>query len=396
MKKYVILTPAIGGMGGSQMYCYNKCLYLKDRGWEVCLIYFQNFEIIIEDLKQINSTYIPDLSYGIHYVTPQQRRNVIKKIKTYIGNFDECVVETQMVKLAMWGELIAEQLHSCHILNPIEEELHSLTDGYVNFMEFKLRRGELLNASEEALKRFFRSKYKAEFQNFFFTMVPYCSNVTSNNTLVPINYTNADYTILSIGRLDKPYIVPMANEICKFARYYPDKRVNVIFIGASTTGLVEKQLVSIFSSSNCSLFLEGYRFPVPIQILDKADVAIACANSVLVSANCGVPTIVIDAFDYDAVGIYGYTTMQKLERCNEERIKVSKLLKDVLIDSKYKKAKVLNNDEIEARNNLNQQIDFAEKALNKEHKYYNVSKVYTLIDYIYCNLKRIGHIILKR
>lgn len=65
MKKYVILTPAIGGMGASQMFCNNKTQYLKQNGWEVILIYFQKFGILIPDLKIYSSLWAPRLSYVI-------------------------------------------------------------------------------------------------------------------------------------------------------------------------------------------------------------------------------------------------------------------------------------------------------------------------------------------
>ena len=395
MKKYVILTPAIGGMGGSQMFCNNKAKCLKQSGWEVILIYFQNFDILISDLKQYSSLWAPKLSYGIQYVLPSQRANIVASVSEYIGSFDECVIESHMVKLAMWGELIAEQLSCIHILNPIEEELHPLSDGYTRFMEYKLKRHELLNSSETSLKRFFRTRYKEEYENYFFTMIPYCSNVTIEND-EEFNPIKADYTILSIGRLEKPYILPMIDEICSFCISVPEKKINVIFIGASSSGIVEKQISLKMSSSNCNVYLIGYKYPVPSVYLECADAAIACANSVLVAANKGVPTIVVDAYDYDAIGLYGYTTMRLLQRDDEPRVKISSLLKEVLIDSKYEKKQSVESTDVDAIENIRLQIEYALRSLKNVRKYYKVADIYSLKDYIYCNIKRIGHIIFQR
>jgi hypothetical protein len=60
--------------------------------------------------------------------------------------------------------------------------------------------------------------------------------------------------------------------------------------------------------SNTNIYMMGYTFPVPETILEKSDVGIASANSVLVTANKNVPTICIDMNDYYAIGVYGYTT----------------------------------------------------------------------------------------
>lgn len=72
-------------------------------------------------------------------------------------------------------------------------------------------------------------------------MKPFCSNVIDENDEINIDLKRADYTILSIGRLDKPYIQTLLNELICFIGLHPQTRFNLIFIGGSADGYVEKK-----------------------------------------------------------------------------------------------------------------------------------------------------------
>ena len=128
MKKYVILTPQIGNMGGGQMFTCNKAEYMTNLGWETTICYFTVSPILIEKMLEFKRIYAPQLKWGIQYYSTFQVNNIIKQIvsKLEFSINDEIVVESHLCYLSLWGELIAEKLHAKHIINSFEEDIPSL------------------------------------------------------------------------------------------------------------------------------------------------------------------------------------------------------------------------------------------------------------------------------
>ncbi len=204
---------------------------------------------------------------------------------------------------------------------------------------------------------------------------------------------NADYNILSLGRLEKPYVLPNLLETQKFIHQHKDKKFNLIFIGGEPKGREEEIKIrkTFQNDTNITLFFLGYMFPVPANLININDVAIATANSVLAASNEGVPTIVIDIHDNLPIGIYGKTTNTRFSRTSEPPTSLISLLEDVLIQKKFPKtAPIVSNEQEEIENAFGEQIEFLNLSSN-DKSYYDVMSLIRKQDVLWPYIKYIVH-----
>ncbi len=378
MKHYIILTPSISNMGGSEMFTANKVQYLQNNGWDV-RVFFANphGQIKIEALRQFSMNLIPEIGFAFYYINKRTRYKIINRICEGVSCDDETVVESHLLVQGYWGELIAKACNGKSILNAMEENIKPLSNNEAAFVEFKLKRMEILNASVKSFRRYFNNKYKDEYASYTHDLMrAYCSNVTTDDDAFDYSLSPADYNIISIGRLDKSYIYPMFEEIAIFAKRVSWKKINVIVIGGSPDGSVENRIRQLFDDiKNVSLYLYGYLFPIPTKLLLQADVSIAMANSVLVTSDLGIPTIVLDIHDLQPIGIFERTTPNRFTRDREPIQKVSELLKEILVDGKYLKIAPKNVDVSKELDDVfGKQIKFLELSAKESSVYYDVNK----------------------
>lgn len=398
-KKYIILTSSIGGMGGAEMYTRNKILYLKNLGWETDVFYFLPQDIILKELKEYEGNCLPDLQYGFYYISRRQRENMIETLCRNLNTMEFIVVESLMLNLTFWGEMIAIKTGAKHIINCMEEQIRPLSDKEISFFEYKLKRREILNGNKQSFPRYFGNKIKADYIQYSNTISPFCSNVTSDDPSISFPcLSEANFNILSLGRLNKPYIQNMIKELIIFCRKYDNYKFNIVFIGNAPDRTTEKEIGRILSTvQNIQLYMCGYMYPISEQFITQMDVAIASSNSILVTADLGIQTIAIDANDYYAIGVYGYTTKHKLFRSEEPKQSIAVLLEEILIQKKYKRNsfsyKKENHTQLETA--FKPQIEY---ILNSpyDRAAYNITSIYSKKQYVIGNIKRIMNTILGR
>lgn len=386
MKSYIFFTPELGNMGGAQMYTSNKTAYLKRIGWDVQVFYYKKGgDIKLPELLPYKDNFIKDFRSAFYYVPKWYMKKLAKSIKEKTKGSDIIVIETHLVELAYWGEVLAKLIGARHICNFLEEQIEPLTEAKALFFEYKLHHWELMNSSEGSQKRLFKDFYKQENAAYANAVKFVCSNVVSSEPLL-VEFAKSDFTILTIGRLDKPYVGHMTERICDFASRFPSIIINVIYVGGSPNGELEKSIPEAYNHlRNVNVYMLGYTYPVPEALLDRADVGIASANSILVTANHNIPTICLDINDYCALGVYGYTTNNKFMRQAEPKEDVSQLLEDVLINHKYSKRDSLSFVD-ESEMEFRKQVDFLEKSKNFDG-YYDVYSMYGKQVLFLANLK---------
>jgi len=378
MKTYIIFTPEITNMGGAQMYTANKVQFLKKKGWNVQVFFpKRKGDVLIPELKEFENNLILELGIELRFMTRSMKKSAFQRIECFCKDSDEIVVESQIINHSFLVEEIAAYLGARHIINTLDERIPICFKKQNVFFEYKLRRWEFQNAGERRLKQVFGNDYKQEFLAFKNNMVYNCSNVVSEDSQ-ELTFSDSDSTILSIGRLDKPYIIPMTEEIKLFATKHADKSMNVIYVGGSFTGEEEGKIKSILESvNNVNLYMLGYTFPVPFNVISIADVAIACANSVNVTADKDVPTIVADINDSMAIGVYGYDTENKFARVLEPKIAISKLLEAVLIGKHYPRKGILTDSMSDENEAFERELAFIERSKNNTG-YYDVKSLMSL------------------
>lgn len=394
MKLYIILTPSIGDMGGAQMYTVNKIEYLRSIGWDVVVYYSLPYKsILIGGLAEFDHNFIPDMQYAIQYLPQKRYEPIIKKICQGVIRYDELVVETHLAALSGWGEIIAARLKGRHVVNFLEEHPRALTKKEAKYYEFKLKRREVLNASEISLKRLFGIFYKEEYLEYEHKSGFFCSNVVGESVFDSSFLKVANFNILSIGRLDKPYIETLVLELKKLAINNKKYSFNFHFVGGSNSGKVEKWIeMELGNIDNVNNYLYGFMFPIPLGLIEMANIAVASANSILVTSERGCPTISIDMSDFGAIGLFGYTTVNKFNRTVEPFVPISELIEQVLIHKTIQlegRGCSKKGSEI-AQRHMEESVNYL-KCMDEKKDYYDLKKIYSVREHYYCMSKWFVH-----
>lgn len=348
MKKYIFLTNTIGSVGGSQLYISRKIEYLKTCGWETEVFYADKEEIVIDNLKEFPLNHLQILSVPLGLVSERQKSNVLK---CFVPN-KHTIIESHLVGYSLWGEYIANYIGAKHIAYFLCEQFPPLSDGVADFLKFKLKQNLLYGINSKSIPALFREDFDGT--SYGLTAVGCHSSIGGMNSRIE-QLPKADYTILSLGRLDKPYIPNMVESVRIFAESNKSFKVNLIIIGDSLFS--SKILEPLESVANLHVLMLGSLSPLPQNAFMVSNVAIATAGCVKITSERDVPTIVVDGNDYEAIGVYGYTTFNRLFRNHDEpQQKIADLLEDVLVKKMYTKIGVSKFEEHELDYSAHQAI----------------------------------------
>lgn len=376
------------------MFTYNKWRYLSTHGWDVNIFFFNKTgQFMLKELEIYKHNCIPDLIFGLSYFSENEQEKILNRILSGVSSGDEVVVESHLFSLSLWGELIAAKTSGKSILNCMEENIPQISKNEFGFVEFKLKRNEILNCTKNSLRRYFGKYFKDEYEEYIHgCMKPFCSNVVTHTVYSDAKIPHADFSILSIGRLEKTYVIPSFIEVRRFVVLHPDKSFNVIVIGGDPTGLAQGNITNVFNGlSNVNLVFLGYMYPIPSNLININDVAIASANSVLVPSNEGVPTIAIDIHDNLPLGIYGKTAFNLFARDGNPIIPMFDLLDDVLIKKLYPKAEpVVSDEEAELEEVFGKQVDFLKMSPN-DGATYPVRVLFSVMEKMQGRIKHFLH-----
>jgi len=366
-------------MGGAQMYAANKLAYYEQLGWHPDIFFYNEGSVKIGYLQQFCDNLIPELSKPFIDLDNPTRDRIAQKIIGKYDKNDEVIFECHTPGLSFLGEYLAKKINGKNTVFLLEESYPLFTERELDFFEYKYKRHELLNTFPEVLALIFQERYSPErFNDSGIRLNPYCDNVIDYSPIdLPESVADADYTILSIGRLDKPYVKIALKEILNFTQKYSDKKFNLVIIGGDAENVMEDYINRLFQNcKNVSLYLLGYLFPIPYDWIKVADASIASANSVLVSANEGVPTIAIDTQDLQPIGVYGHTTSNHWIRADEPAIPTSSLLEDIIIDRKYGNRAETNQQSNELEYHLRPHYDYLLTS-DTTRSYFDTSKMYS-------------------
>ena len=391
MKRFIILTTTIRNVGGAQMYAANKMSYYEQLGWKPDVFFHNVGPVRIGYLKQFEGNLIPELLQPFRDCGEKIREVIAHRILDRYDKQDEFLFECHTPELAYWGEYFAKVVNGKSTIYLLEEVLPKFTEGELSFYEYKYERKELLNNSANGLQRVLQVKYDTQIHCAQGNEVkPYCDNVVDYTPIsLPQEVEGANYNILSIGRLDKPYIMGMLDEILLFSSRHQDKIMNLIIVGGDLYNKVNERIIALFKDRpNVRLFLLGYVFPVPYDWIKLADVSIASSNSILVSANEGVPTIGIDIHDFLPIGVYGHTTQNLWARDSEPQTPLSEWLEEVLVQRKYVKKLVEHNMADDLGAHLKPHLDLL-NASDKTKEYYDVEHMYSKREQFVYKVKKI-------
>lgn len=337
MKTYIFLTRTINKIGGTQLYLSSKIRFLEENGWD-CHVFFREEpdNILIPNLRKYSPNWIYDLRMPIANISRKASASAIEYMVNKSGyrSGDEIIIESQCLRMATWGEYLAQKLSVKHFVYFIDESICRDTPQMEDFIRYKISQGLFYCIKDEVLTPFIVSK--DERKKHTLTAVG-CSenNVVDIETRLGEKIPEDGKNIFSIGRLEKPYYGHMTDMVCHFAKSHSETHFNFVIIGDTDDERIRQSVFDkIKSIENIRLITLGYVWPLPRCLIKKASVILASAGSAYMGYLENIPTIAIDSNDFEAIGVVGYNTTNVLFRTEaDEKWTIADYLKRILIDN---------------------------------------------------------------
>lgn len=335
MKNYVFLAITIARIGGAELYISRKLEFLKKKGYECQVFYIEpsKGDIRIDNLKEFSDNCIPELRIPVGNLNKKRRVEIINNIISKIDSNSETIIECSNPQLGIWGEYLAEKTKGKNIVYILTESLPSPSKKLVEFYRFKDSQGLLFCINNKVFDHI-----PLESKDRVLAAVGCSLNIVFDYPYDELKkYPKADYTILCIGRLEKPYNPNVFSGISSFARENNSKSINLIVVGDSPQLSSKNNLRRIVGNiNNLNVIWLGYLWPIPLEVFKQSDVLIASAGAAHVGANIGINTISIDSHDHEAIGVLGKSTFNSAFRDkNEPLVSVSEMLERVLINKEF-------------------------------------------------------------
>ena len=381
-KTYVLVTLNLCAMHGANMYIYNKTDYLKRNGWRVLVFSAEQGDILITGLQEYKQYQFVELRLYPSIFGTKRAEKYVDKICSVIEDAldgDQIVVESTNLVSAMWGELIAKRYHCCHLVFIMQERFHFSGDEK-EYIRFKLDRHELAGIANDSVQKMLGDE-RINFDSSMHVRA-FCTNTIDEceDTITPHLNNKADVTICSIGRLEKPYVLPLVKQLREVFKTSSNQTFNLVMIGGTRARkmyrLIENEVRDL---QNVTLYITGYIFPIPKQFINNCDLFISAAGSAGASYSENKPTIRLNPTTGNIIGIIGLTFLPGELDAFSEGVELSGLKRTMKLALERKEDIVYvgtANKEMlrkEMKEEFDRQISFAEHF--ELCKYYDVMKI---------------------
>ena len=372
-------------IGGGQFYILNKSKVLREQGYDVQIISHVRGKILIDDFKQYENLICEELMYPPNYYSNLKKdsliESIINKLKNCKTNTEKIIIESHHESVAFWGELLASKIHAKHIIYFIGESCVKFSPQEMDFIKFKDKRKELYVVSKHTYEQIYNEKLEdIDISYLLWSALAFSSVTNSNNVLVD-SYEKKEVNIGSIGRLDKPFVNNMIDNIIIFAQKHSEISVGVLLAGGAVDKRIEEDIFKRLSDqSNIFPVITGYIVPLPMKIFELMDVFISSSSSANISYQQNVPTIAIDAEDYEPIGVLGFNTTSVMYRNSNSKSNICQYLEKIFFEKFCEKHKYVryNYEEFDSYKEYLKQLSAIEELMNLEinNQYYNVGNLH--------------------
>ncbi len=341
MNKYVFLQSSVCRMGGAQQYLYKKINFLKDRGWEIKVVIGLTGEIIMNQLAPYQN-FVNGINYSPCFFNKRDQIRIINEAIDIIDPKDDDIIyiESCTASKALWGEMIAERLHCKHFIFDFEEIFTTLTSTHLKYLDFKHLRREICGISPNALPLMFKG-YKEIPPEEAYCYRAMCSDpvddVTDNaeiNNLIE-RLKSYDCVIGTIGRAEKPFLIPALKGVRDYIEDRADKSFAVLFVGGSEQKKYEDEAKKVFDKTkNAHFFCTGRIFPIPRSLVNMCAAFVSSSGSASATARENLPTVAISPVTFGANGILNFTTRFSAVPDKEVNLSIKSQLAEI-IENKY-------------------------------------------------------------
>lgn len=308
MRKYVFITQSIAGITGNQRYVNNKCKLLREKGWEVIVLW--NYNISPVELEHVkcfdDKKYIHhELKFYPSWFSKRGRREVIDRLAAIIGSADQIVIESNKLELGAWGEILAKKLQCKHVIFVTTEKIKIHDKDTFDFCYSKLLRHEFFTINEAAVKHLFSNFVTIEHpENYYWSASP---GVEVEEYPFPSfdDLPQSDFIITHFGRYKK-YIPNLISELNNFTSNHLDKKFNIFILG---NGYQQEEIRNTLNKPNVHVVISPEVIVVPKQVFEKSDVIIATAGCGSLASLYMPNVIVMDVNTFEPLGLLKRTTL---------------------------------------------------------------------------------------
>lgn len=301
---YISISDIANCVTGGLIYPRNKLKYMREKGWEVRMLPTNTGKVYINGLKEYAGLCYPFIYKSPTSYTWFERRKLLNKLCESLPKTNgPIVIETGTDYSAYWGELLAKKLRAKHIIVFLDEHNDKINKKVAPFFEFKYARRELACINKQAMHVIFGNYFDIP-EDKAYGVNCFCSNsVEDYDSPVTGQIIKGDYTIGTIGRLDKPCVPVFVEGIKRFAALNPGKTISAVFFGGATQEIIDNIKRDIGDIENVVSYFTDYIFPLPVEALRKCDMFVSMSGSALASACVGIPTVDIDLYTFKPMGI---------------------------------------------------------------------------------------------
>lgn len=319
MKKYLLFSHAIVGMGGEQQFLFNKTQFLARKGWEPFVFSGHRGIVRISPLAR----FVPLIRRELMYPPCVFRKRFVEKaiaaILRAVGDVSEGVrVESTGVYSSQWAELLAQRLGAQHVVFSVEEQQNRrYSTDFLRFCSFKHDRRELFGINPASLHWLFRGFRDVPVSDEFAFSAVLGNVVDVSATSSPFPLPPSDFNIAGIWRTHKPGFLECMRALVPFLEHHADRTFNVVVIGSGNNPRTEEVAAHLFRRMpHVHFVVLGFVYPIPLGLLRQMDVFVSTAGSSRVPMRHGIPSISVTTEPasngrgcvFLPLGILNYTT----------------------------------------------------------------------------------------
>lgn len=313
MKKYLILTPNVCGMGGAELYTLRRCTHLKKEGFDVHVMvaYHKDYFPLKEEFGNTPIHLFPEINMYVAGVPNTRAINVVDEMIKIADCHEGALIESHTLFAAEWGELLAYYCKGKHLIYALTE--HKVS-GYRfepgrSIFGYKCKRGEFFGCFSSALSRIFdRNDIPDNYVNVGFDD---SELVEKSSPALHIKKGLDEYVITTVGRLEKVYVEPFINNTIAFAKKHAERNFMLVIGGGSQLEGYEERIRKEYqqkaeSIPNIRIVFTGYIEKLGKDLFDFTNVFVGLGTATINSISQGCLTINVDPSSKNMERVSGF------------------------------------------------------------------------------------------
>lgn len=316
---YIFVTNSVYGLGGAQLLTLRKARYLRDKGWDVLIIYKRIIgEYWLKDeFGAFSTLYIPEFSSHYNFVNKEKLSKIKGQIDFFLDGIDykSSFIESNDIICAVWAEYLSSVYGIKHALYMLSEEnmKRIYYYPYKSYYDFKLHNNELWGCNSRGLEVSFGKnlpQYSHNYINVAFDEkeIP----VYSSPAIPNVNLKPGTIVISTLTRLEKPYLTPLIDNIAQMCKSRKD--VNILFIIAGGSVDRNEEYRIRRKAEECNKIIENIQIIITGYIkpgrdfFSQTDMFVGMGTAAISALSQGCIVLPINPLTNKTPGVFGVET----------------------------------------------------------------------------------------